>query len=72
LETNDILARADVVLTPKEAAKVARLHHGTLLRWAREGKVPHRRLSARKIVFPQSQLVAWLETGYTGSAVRAA
>jgi excisionase family DNA binding protein len=50
-------------LTAREAAGVVRMHPVTLLRWAREGKVPHRRLSARKILFPLSQLTAWLETG---------
>jgi excisionase family DNA binding protein len=62
----------DTFLTAKEAAQIARLHPVTLLRWAREGRVPHRRLSSRKIVFPRSQLTAWLESGYTDSTVRAA
>jgi excisionase family DNA binding protein len=62
----------ETFLTAKEAAKIARLHPVTLLRWAREGKVPHRRLSSRKIVFSRGQLTAWLESGYTGSTVRAA
>jgi excisionase family DNA binding protein len=48
-------------LTAREAASIVRIHPVTLLRWAREGKVPHRRLSARKIVFSFSQLTAWLE-----------
>ena len=62
----------DLFLTPTEAAKIATVHPGTLLRWAREGKVPHRRLSPRKIVFPLSTLNAWLTSGYTEAAVRAA
>jgi excisionase family DNA binding protein len=62
----------DLYLTAQEAAKIARIHPGTLLRWAREGRVPHRRLSARKVVFPLSQLNSWLTSGYAGSAVRAA
>lgn len=65
-------ASNEIFLTSKEAAQIARLHPVTLLRWAREGKVPHRRLSARKIVFPLGQLKAWLESGYTGGTVRAA
>ncbi|HWW23881.1 MAG TPA: helix-turn-helix domain-containing protein [Edaphobacter sp.] len=65
-------ASNEIFLTSKEAAQIARLHPVTLLRWAREGKVPHRRLSARKIVFPLTQLKAWLESGYTESTVRAA
>ena len=66
------VASTDIFLTAKEAAQIARLHPVPLLRWAREGRVPHRRLSARKIVFPLGQLTAWLESGYTGSTVRAA
>lgn len=62
----------EIFLTSKEAARIARLHPVTLLRWAREGRVPHRRLSARKIVFPSEQLKAWLESGYNDSTVRAA
>ena len=61
----------DLFLTTAEAAKIARVHQGTLLRWARDGRVPHRRLSARKVVFPLSQLTAWL-SGYTDSVARAA
>jgi excisionase family DNA binding protein len=60
-------------LTAREAAVVVRMHPVTLLRWAREGKVPHRRLSARKILFPLSQLTAWLENGsYTDPVGHAA
>jgi excisionase family DNA binding protein len=64
----------DLYLTSKEAARIARLHPVTLLKWAREGKVPHRRLGPRKIVFPLGQLMSWLESGYgyTSEAVRAA
>ena len=61
----------DVFLTAAEAAKIARMHPVTLLKWAREGKVPHRRLSVRKVVFPLSQLNNWL-AGYTDSVARAA
>jgi len=63
---------ADTFLTAKEAAQIARLHPVTLWRWAREGRVPHRRLSSRKIVFPRGQLTAWLQSSYTDSTVRAA
>lgn len=66
------ISSTEKFLTAKEAAPIARIHHVTLLRWARAGRVPHRRLSARKIVFPMGQLNAWLESGYSGNAVRAA
>jgi predicted DNA-binding transcriptional regulator AlpA len=48
------------------------LHPVTILRWAREGKIPSRRLSARKIVFLASEVNAWLESRYTVPVVRAA
>jgi excisionase family DNA binding protein len=50
-------------LTAREASEIVRIHPVTLLKWAREGKVPHRRLSARKIVFSLSQLETWLDNG---------
>ncbi|WP_396127220.1 helix-turn-helix domain-containing protein [Edaphobacter bradus] len=60
-------------LTAREAAGIVRIHPVTLLKWAREGKVPHRRLSSLKIVFSLSQLVMWLESGsYTDGVGHAA
>ncbi|MCU1223256.1 MAG: hypothetical protein JWQ42_1349 [Edaphobacter sp.] len=50
-------------LTTREASEIVRIHPVTLLKWAREGKVPHRRLSTRKIVFSLSQLETWLDSG---------
>lgn len=66
---------ATSIVRPLSAAELAPqlgLHSGTLLRWAREDRIPHRRLSARKIVFIPSEVDAWLASGYTDSAVRAA
>jgi excisionase family DNA binding protein len=64
----------DLYLTAAEAAKIARIHPVTLLRWAREGRAPHRRLSARKIVFPLSKINEWMASasGYTDAVSRAA
>jgi excisionase family DNA binding protein len=62
----------DLYLTASEAAKIARIHPVTLLRWAREGRAPHRRLSARKIVFPLSKIHEWMASGYTEPVSRAA
>jgi len=59
-------------LSAAELAPILGLHSVTLLRWAREGRIPHRRLSARKVVFIPSEVDAWLLSGYTVSAVRAA
>lgn len=59
------------LLTSAEAARLLSIHPVTLLRWAREGSVPHRRLG-RKVFFRASELNSWCATGYTNSAVRAA
>jgi excisionase family DNA binding protein len=54
-----------------EAGELLGIHPVTILRWAREGRVPHRRLG-RKIKFRKSELDKWQETLYTKSAVRVA
>jgi len=59
------------LLTALEAAPLLNHHPVTLLRWAREGRVPHHRLG-RKVMFRASELNLFVTTGYTGSAVRAA
>jgi hypothetical protein len=62
-------------LTAQQLSQIVPLHPVTLLRWAREGRIPHRRLSARKIVFLPSEINAWLASdsaGYTEHAGRAA
>jgi predicted site-specific integrase-resolvase len=62
-------------LTAQQLATIVPLHPVTLLRWAREGKIPHRRLSARKIVFLPSEISRWLACGsnlYAEPAVCAA
>jgi excisionase family DNA binding protein len=61
----------DLYLTAKEAARIVNLHPVTLLKWAREGDVPHIRLSPRKILFPLSRLNQWL-ADYTKCVSRAA
>lgn len=53
------------VLTAQELSQIVPLHPVTILRWAREGRIPCRRLSARKIVFLPSEINAWLESGST-------
>ena len=56
----------EVTLTAQQLAAIVRLHPVTLLRWAREGKIPHRRLSARKVVFLPSEINRWLVGGGSG------
>ena len=62
-------------LTAQELAKIVPLHPVTILRWAREGRIPHRRLGARKVLFLPSEVQKWIELGsnlYPEYAVRAA
>lgn len=59
-------------LSAQELAPILGLHHVTLLKWARQGKVPCRRLSTRKVVFLPSEINKWLATSYAGDAGRAA
>ncbi len=59
------------LITAAEAGQLLGLHPVTLLRWAREGRIPHRRLG-RKVKFRVSELNSWYGSLYTGSAVRVA
>lgn len=59
------------LLTAIDASKLLKLHPVTLLRWAREKRVPHLRLG-RKVMFRASELDSWCNSGYTYTAVRAA
>jgi excisionase family DNA binding protein len=59
------------LLTSVDAGKLLSLHPVTILRWAREGKIPHLRLG-RKVMFRASELNSWCINGYSISAVRAA
>jgi excisionase family DNA binding protein len=52
----------EIPLTAEQLSKILPLHPGTILRWAREGKIPHKRLGARKILFMPSEIRAWLES----------
>lgn len=62
-------------LTAQELSKIVPLHPVTILRWAREGRIPCRRLSARKVLFLPSEVSRWLSSGsslYTEPAGRRA
>lgn len=54
-----------------DAGKLLGIHPVTVLRWAREGRIPHRKLG-RKVKFRKSELDSWQTTLYADSAVRAA
>jgi Helix-turn-helix domain len=58
-------------LNARQLAEILPLHPVTILKWARQGKIPCHRLSARKIVFLPSEITRWL-SDYTNKAVRAA
>lgn len=58
----DVSSSIEVPLTATELSRILPLHPVTILKWAREGKIPHRRLSARKIVFLPSEIQAWLQS----------
>jgi excisionase family DNA binding protein len=59
------------LLSAVDAGNLLGIHPVTLLRWAREGRVPHRRLG-RKVRFRASELDSWNTTLYTERAVRVA
>ena len=50
-------------LSATELAPIIGMHSVTILRWAREGRIPHHRLSARKIIFLPSEISHWLAGG---------
>jgi excisionase family DNA binding protein len=71
-ETPALACSIERPLTAAELAPILGLHKVTLLKWAREGKVPCRRLSARKVVFLPSEVNKWLTNSYPAHAGRAA
>lgn len=58
------------LLTAADAAHLLTLHPVTLLRWSREGRVPHIRLG-RRVMFRTSELNSWL-SNYNNGVLRAA
>jgi excisionase family DNA binding protein len=54
-----------------EAGRLLGIHPVTILRWAREGRIPHRRFG-RKVKFRKSELDQWQRNLYTEVAVRVA
>lgn len=64
----------EVPLTAQELSRIVPLHPVTILRWAKEGRIPCRRLSARKVLFLPSEINRWLADSnlYTEPAGHAA
>jgi excisionase family DNA binding protein len=71
MSSTPVLPVLTTLLTAAEAATNLKIHPVTILRWAREDKIPHIRLG-RKVLFSPEQITSWLSSEYTGSAVRAA
>ena len=45
----------------KDIAAMANVTLQTVLKWAREGKIPHHRISARCLRFSVEEVNAWLQ-----------
>ena len=65
------LHQFEPLISAATAAEMLNLHPVTLLRWAREGRVPHHRLG-RRVVFRLSELDKWLSSGQPTEDGRAA
>jgi excisionase family DNA binding protein len=63
LKEESLASEIERPLSATELAPMIGLHSVTILRWAREGRIPHHRLSARKIVFLPSEINHWLASG---------
>jgi predicted DNA-binding transcriptional regulator AlpA len=63
VETSPAAPVIEAPLTAQQLSQIVPLHSVTILKWAREGKIPHRRLSARKVLFLPSEINAWLASG---------
>lgn len=61
-------AAFEPLISAHEAGRLLGIHPVTVLRWAREGRVPHRRIG-RRVAFRTSELNQWVATLYTGTAV---
>jgi excisionase family DNA binding protein len=59
------------LISAVDAGQLLDLHPVTLLRWAREGRIPHRRLG-RRVVFRVSELEKWLSSGQPTEVAHAA
>jgi excisionase family DNA binding protein len=59
------------ILTAVEAGHLLGLHPVTLLRWAREKRIPHRKLG-RKVTFSRFRTQFLVRKPYTDRAVRVA
>jgi len=59
------------LITAVEAASLLTIHPVTLLRWAREGRIPHVRLG-RRVTFRTSVLELWLVSNYSMVTTHAA
>ena len=66
-DSSTLIARFEPFIAVEETAGLLTLHPVTLLRWAREGRVPHHRFG-RRVVFRLSELEKWLSSGQPAEA----
>ena len=59
------------LITAVEAGSLLVLHPVTVLRWCREGRIPHIRLG-RRVMFRASELNLWLASNYKIGVAHAA
>ncbi|MDE1161320.1 MAG: hypothetical protein PW792_05155 [Acidobacteriaceae bacterium] len=60
-------------ISAQDLALLIPFHPGSLLRMARESRIPHMRVSKRKVLFFPSKIQSWLiASGYTTADTRAA
>ena len=67
----DVVVSFEPLISAAEAGYLLGVHPVTLLRWAREGRIPHSRMG-RKVKFRVSELNSWARTIYDKAAVRVA
>lgn len=71
MNSTSVLPVLATLITATEAAASLKIHPVTILRWAREDKIPYVRVG-RRVLFSPEQITAWLSSEYTERAVRAA
>jgi excisionase family DNA binding protein len=61
LASKDLKNDDDRTMFPKEAAEYLGISYDSLLRWAREGKIPSSQPGGQRVLFRKKALDAWLE-----------
>lgn len=59
------------LITAAQLAPLLGKSTATVLRWAKEGAIPHRRIASKIILFDQDEIQRWLQSNRRGPAVAA-